>query len=76
MPPLWPDLVRSDARMPYALLALRQRVFWLNKLALTVVDHMLDELRRPAGEVLLTRLQRAVHQLVVRHLDAVVARTL
>lgn len=46
----------------------------LDKLALSVVDHVLDDLRRPTGEVSLARHERSVHQLVVRYLNAAVAR--
>ena len=45
----------------------------LDQLALAVVDHVLDELGGPAGEVALAADEGAVHQLVVDHLDALVA---
>ena len=38
-----------------------------------MVDHVLDELGGPDGEVALAADQGAVHQLVVDHLDALVA---
>ena len=45
----------------------------LDQLALAVVDHVLDELGGPAGEVALAADEGAFHQLVIDHLDALVA---
>lgn len=82
MPPLWPDALFGPKPPRRARLSLggkgRSAAFGflpmrLDQLALAVVDAVLDDLRRPAGEILLARFQLAVDQLVVPDLDAVEA---
>ena len=85
IPPLWPDALFGPKPPRRARLSLgaggkgRAAAFGflpmrLDQLALAVVDAVLDDLRRPAVEILLARLELAVDQFAVAHLDAVEAR--
>lgn len=85
IPPLWPDALFGPKPPRRARLSLgaggkgRSAAcgflpMRLDQLALAVVDAVLDDLRRPAVEILLARLELAVDQFAVAHLDAVEAR--